>query len=112
MDEQGFKSYLDNCDLSLRVKGDYLSRCKRVEKYEGDLDQHFLKNRGSNLLDKLTYTKEDQQKELEPAHSIKITGTKGYESIYNGTASLRNAVSVYFEYLKGLNKLNEIDRNK
>jgi hypothetical protein len=52
------------------------------------------------LLDRLTYTKEDVERCIEPKHNLPIDGKKGYMSKYDGTASLRNAVHHYFEFLR------------
>ncbi len=98
MDEQGFFLYLEKCSLSTKVVGDYISRRKRVEKHEGNLDIHFKHDRGQSLIHKLTYTKEDEQNCCEPLHSIPFKGKKGYKTIYEGTASLRKAVNAYFEF--------------
>lgn len=96
MDEQ-FSLYLER-SLSTNVVGDYISRCKRVERHEGNLDIHFKHDRGQSLIRKLTYTKEDEQNCREPLHSIIFKGKKGYKSIYEGTASLRKAVNEYFKF--------------
>lgn len=70
-----------------------LSNCKRVEQYEGDLDTHFAQDQLSMLLNKLTYSKEDDRQKLPPYHSIPING-----DIYNGTATLHSAITLYQEY--------------
>lgn len=93
-----FSMYLEKLPLSKRVVKDYISRCRKVEKYEGDLDIHFKHDKGQSLIRKLTYTKDDEQKCREPLHSIPFEGKKGYKTIYDGTASLRSAVKTYFEF--------------
>lgn len=100
MDEINFRTYLQGKKLSIRVVGDYISRCKKVEECEGDLDSHLNCDGGSNLLRKLTYSKKDAELSREPLHSIYIKGTKGYLSIYAGTQSYRSAVRSYFEFKK------------
>lgn len=79
---------------------DAISRCKRVAKFEGDLDNHFKTDQGKSLLERLTYSKKDVELQIEPKHSINIKGTKGYVSIYEGTSSLYRAVEQYFVYKK------------
>lgn len=83
--------------------GDAISRCKRVAKYEGNLDNHFNKDQGKSLLERLSYSKKDAELQIEPRHTIDIKGTKGYVSIYEGTLSLYRAVELYFEYKKSSN---------
>lgn len=98
MDEIKFRIFLEKQKLSFKVVGDYISRCKRVEKHEGDLDSHFIKDGGATLQRKLTYTKEDEKMCIQPMHSINFKGSKGFTTIYEGTHSLRKAVESYFEF--------------
>ena len=79
--------------LQKRPRGDALSRCRRVEKYEGDLDIHFKKDNMQCLLESFTYTRADQEAGVSPQHTIPIDG-----NILNGTASLRNAVKLYLQF--------------
>lgn len=51
--EEQFRTYLSECNDSSRVISDCISRCRRVQKHEGDLAGHFKRDRGSSLLDKL-----------------------------------------------------------
>ncbi|WP_340392860.1 hypothetical protein [Paenibacillus sp. FSL E2-0190] len=94
-----FRSYLSWTYDNPRVVSDCLSRCRRVQKFEGDLWRHYQDDRGQLLLDKLTYTLEDVQKCMKPKHSIPIKGTKGLKSVYEGTQSLMHSVNKYFEFL-------------
>ena len=41
-----FSIYLEKLPLSKKVVKDYISRCRKVEKYEGDLDIHFKRDKG------------------------------------------------------------------
>ena len=77
--------------LQKRPIGDAVSRCKRVEKHEDDdLDQLFKRDNMQDLLDRLTYTRDDQKANNPSRHNIKIKG-----DIYSGTSSLRSAVNKY-----------------
>ena len=50
-----FQQYLrDVRRLSERTIGSRLSNCRRVERYEGDLDKHFESDQCQNLLWRLT----------------------------------------------------------
>jgi hypothetical protein len=75
-----------------------LSNCKRVEQYEGDLDSHFAENQGFSLIEKLSYSKDDKRNNRKPKHAVPING-----DIYNGTATLKQAINLYFEYKSGSN---------
>lgn len=98
--EDAFRSYLGKELSSERLIRDCISRCRRVEQTEGSLYNHYSNDRGRTLLERLTYSKEDAERELEPAHGIIFKGSKGHQSIYEGTASLRNAVQHYIDFLK------------
>ncbi|WIL37467.1 hypothetical protein QN089_08855 [Kurthia sp. YJT4] len=98
MNIKQFRLYLSQNYTNTRVISDITSRCKRVEKYEGDLDEHFVYDNGKTLLTKMNYSKEDANRQIEPHHSIPIKGKKGYQSIYEGTLSLYHALELYFDF--------------
>lgn len=104
MNIEHFRAYLSKKYDNERVIGDAISRCKRVEKYEGDLDEHYSKDAGISILNKLSYSKEDSLRQIEPKHSIPIKGSKGYQSIYEGTLSIYRATELYFDYKKTLHR--------
>lgn len=97
--EESFRGYLYNVLSSKRLVQDCISRCRRVEHYEGSLVKLYSDDQGKTILERLTYSKEDANHGFEPKHNIPIKGSKGYHSIYEGTTSLRNAVKLYFEFL-------------
>lgn len=97
--EEQFRAYLSECNDSSRVISDCISRCRRVQKHEGDLAEHFNKDQGRSLLDKLSYTLNEANQGIHPKHSVTIRGRKGFRSLYEGTQSLNHAVRRYFEYL-------------
>lgn len=101
--EDAFRSYLGKALSSERLVRDCISRCRRVEQSEGSLYDHYSIDRGGTLLERLTYSKDDADRGLEPVHGITFKGSKGYQSIYEGTASLRNAVQHYMNFLKHQN---------
>jgi hypothetical protein len=57
--------------LTAAAQRDAISRCRRIKRYEGDLDEHFKKDKMTNLLNRINN------------HSITIDG-----NVKNGTASL------------------------
>ena len=95
MDEELFFDWLSQRFTGNTPKSRF-ANCQRVEKYEGDLDQHFLEEQGSALLEKLSYSREDQRINIPAKHNIPISG-----DVYNGTATLRHAVGLYFQYKSG-----------
>jgi hypothetical protein len=64
--------------LTVAAQRDAVSRCRRIERHEVDLDEHFKKDKMTNLLTRVNN------------HSIPING-----NIKNGTASLVNAANLY-----------------
>lgn len=98
--EDGFRRHLSKLLSSEKQVSDCISRCKRVEQFEGNLYDHYSKDRGRSLLDRLSYSMDDVGRGLEAKHNIMIDGKKGYKSIYDGTASLRKDVQHYFDFLK------------
>ncbi|OMC94461.1 hypothetical protein BJP49_15610 [Paenibacillus odorifer] len=101
-DEEAFRSYMKKQAVSKEHVQNSISRCRKVNYWEGNLYQHYTNDRGSSLLDRLTYTKDDVERCIESKHNLPIDGNNGYMSIYYGTASLRNAVQHYFEFLRQL----------
>lgn len=94
-----FKRFLTGTYDNPRVISDCLSRCRRVQKYEGDLWGHFQTDKGRLLIGRLTYTLADVKNCVNPIHSIPIQGSNGFKSTYDGTQSLSHAISKYFEFL-------------
>jgi len=73
------------------------SRCKRVERYEGDLDSHFAQDEMQSILQALTYSRADKSSGISPQHTVPIEG-----DVVNGTASLRSAVNFVPTVLHGV----------
>jgi hypothetical protein len=76
-----------------RTIGSRLSNCRTVERHEGDLDQHFEQDQLRTLIRLLTYTSADQVENSPARHKIPIDG-----NVYNGTATLKSAVSLYKQF--------------
>lgn len=74
----------------------YIKRCQRVEdNLKIDLDDEYRKDSGISLLDKLTYTTDDELQNRPLRCSIFFnTGS----NLRNGMGSLKTAVSKYFEF--------------
>ncbi len=95
MDTDEFKSWLifvkkqDASSAQSRV-----SNCLRVEQFEGNLDIEFQKDRLKTLLNKLIYKKVDFDLHNPMKHKIPIKG-----NWYTGTATLKQAITLYQEFL-------------
>ena len=70
MDGEGYQKWL------LSVKGlkrstcqSRISNCAKVERYEGDLDLHYERDRLESLLQRLSYTADDERREHKQQHS-------------------------------------------
>ena len=86
MQEDKFRVWLGvERKLNAGSVGSRVSNCKRVEYYEGDLDDHYETDRLASLMDGLN--------PVSPEHHIPING-----SVYNGTATLRSAVGLYRQF--------------
>ena len=72
-------------ELSAGTVGSRISNCKRVERYEGDLDAHYDADGLASLMDCLNPKR--------PEHKVPING-----KVYNGTATLKNAVGLYRDF--------------
>jgi len=71
------------------------TNCLTVCKYEGDLDIHFEKDLCRTIIEKLSYSTEDEKHKRPPRHKIPING-----NIRNGTATLKQAVKLYVDFRK------------
>ena len=89
--ESGFRLWLCNArGYQPRPIGDAVSRCHRVERYYGDLDDLYGKDRLVSLLEHLVCTPSG-----ECRHRIRFR--EGADP-GKGTASLRSAVKRYQEF--------------
>ena len=95
--ETEFIRYLkDVCDLAERTVGARVSNCRRVERYEGDLDVHFQGDGMASLMRSLTYSMEDSKWNHPARHNIPIVG-----DVRNGTATLKQAAGLYQQFRQG-----------
>ncbi|MDE0055802.1 MAG: hypothetical protein OXT64_16320 [Gammaproteobacteria bacterium] len=86
MQEESFKIWLSvERELRTGTVGSRISDCKRVERYEGDLDNYYEADRLTGLIDRLNPKK--------PVHKVPING-----NVYNGTATLKSAVNLYRDF--------------
>ena len=89
MQEAPFRVWLKvEKGLKTGTVGSRISNCRRVERHEGDLDAYYDSDELNGLMQRL--------KPGEPEHRIPIAG-----DVYNGTATLKNAVSLYRDFRRG-----------
>ena len=93
MQESQFQNWLIKNKYDERTISSRLSNCRRIEEYEGNLDEHFNKDSGVTLLKRLKYSSQDQAHGVPQRHNIPING-----NIYNGTATFRSAANLYFKF--------------
>jgi len=80
--------------LTVAAQRDAISRCRRVERYEGDLDRHYSRDRMRYLIDRFEYSTEAAARRLPATHAVPITG-----DVREGTASLKSALKLYCAFL-------------
>lgn len=93
MDEIRFKNWLSKQKnyASGTIKN-RISNCLKVNKYY-DLEMFFKKGKTQELLNLLSYGIHDAINNIPAKHKIPING-----DLYNGTATYKNAVNLYFEF--------------
>lgn len=67
-----------------------IARCRRIERHEGDLDEHYDRNWMNALLDRFTYSKADEAAGHLPAHSVPMAG-----NVLQETYCLKAALVLY-----------------
>ena len=100
-----FETWLDTVrGLDARTIAKRISTCKRVERFEGNLESLFDTGELANLLDRLTYSTEDARFRRAPKHKVPING-----DVRTGTATLKTAVTLYRAF-RNASKLGVADR--
>ena len=82
--------------FSHNTVGSRLSNCRRLETYEGDLDEHFDRDHLKGLIARLEYSATDERHEVRPRHDVPIDG-----DLRTGSATLKNAATLYQEFREG-----------
>lgn len=70
-----------------------IANCETVDRCEGNLDQHAESDGMVDLLLRLTYSTEDQQRGIRPRHRVPIDG-----DLRTGSATLKSAVKLYKQF--------------
>lgn len=72
-----------------------ISNCRHVEEYEGNLDEHYRKDKMEGLLKRLTYSKSEEDRGLSPRHRIPFEPNAVK---WTGTATLKSAANLYRKF--------------
>jgi hypothetical protein len=105
MRTEQFYQWLLNNGYDESTSKSRLSNCIRVFEYEGDLESHFRKDGCNELLQKLAYSNQDKISSRPPKHNIPING-----DVYNGTATLKQAVRLYIKFCEGFNRIEDVEQ--
>lgn len=104
MQETGFRNWLTAVrQLKERTAAGRVADCKRVEHYEGDLEDQWAADGLDTLLKRLTYSRDDERSGRPAKHKVPIDG-----NVYNGTATLKAAVRRYREFRASANHTAEL----
>ena len=98
-----FETWLRAKGLSGRTIDSRLSTCRRLEHYEGDLDEHFDSDGMSRLLTALAYSTDDERRGASPRHKIPILG-----NVRNGTATLKSGATLYYDFRRSQDNGDEL----
>ena len=94
MHRKRFERWLDTVrGLDARTIRSRIGNCERVEKFEGDLDGQFEADALRRLMERLTFSAEDERYGRKPQHNVPIAG-----NVRNGSATLKSAVNLYREF--------------
>lgn len=89
-----FKNWLKEQGYQPNVVNTRAGNCETVCNYEGDLDSLYLKDKCHDLLNRLSYSTDDERHNRPTKHSIPINGNKR-----TGSATLKQAVNLYIKFL-------------
>jgi len=89
-----FKTWLENQKYDEDTVDSRMSNCRNVEKYYS-LDKQFSKDEGYSLMEKLSYSTDDEREKAVQKHKVPIDG-----NIREGSATLKSAVKLYMEFCK------------
>jgi hypothetical protein len=102
MQKEKFFQWLIDNKYNVSTSKTRIANCLRVSEHEGDLDEHFEKDKCKEVIDNLTYTISDKRLNKSPKHTIPISG-----DIYKGTATLKQAVHLYIKFRLHCVHINE-----
>mgnify|MGYP000930396019 FL=1 len=94
MKQEEFKKWLENkyVDTPTTV-ANRISNCKNVEKYYGDLEIAYRKDKCNSIIELLNYSTEDERENKMQRHLVPING-----NIRTGSATLKQAIKLYVDF--------------
>ena len=91
MQEQRFRAWLkDEKRYQRDTIRSRLENCRTVQRHEGDLDAQWEADRLKALLDRFSYSKDDERHDKPPRHRVPIGGV-----VRTRTATLKQAIRLY-----------------
>ena len=93
MREESYRAWLEQRGLAQSSAVTYVTDSKRVEKYCGDLDELYAKDRLKGLLEEFRYSAEDRRNNAPNRSKIPIKGNP-----YHSLSGYRSTVTRYREY--------------
>ncbi len=90
MKEADYRQWLEDQKYEAKTISTRMSDTAHVEKFHGDLDEHYASDRMANLIDRLKYSRDDQRKNRLNPSKIPFKG-----DIHNQLASYRSAATLY-----------------
>ena len=102
MQKELFREWLEKKGYESNV-GSLVSRVMRIDQYY-NVDEYYQKSAYEELIEFLTYSKNDEKEGLEPIAIIPIEG-----DYYDGLASLKSAAKKYYEFLNETKIIKALD---
>lgn len=94
MDGEGyFRWLLGSKGLKRATCSSRVSNCAKVERFEGDLDKYYEQDRLAGLIERLSYTTQDEREGVAPKHAVEVSG-----NMRKMTATLKSAVVLYRDF--------------
>lgn len=98
MQKHEFRNYLLASGKSNSTANNRVSNCQNIENYYGDLVELYNSNKIESILEEFEYTINDERENKKQNHKVLING-----DIRSGSATLKNALKLYFDFKLSLN---------
>ena len=95
MKEADYRQWLEKQDYQKTTITARIYRVGRVEKFHGDLDEHYAQDRMADVIEELKYSKDDHRNHQPNPSKIPFKG-----DIYNKLVSYRRAVASYRKFME------------
>ena len=93
MKEADYRQWMEKQDYQETTITARISRVRRVEKFYGDLDEHYAQDRMAPVIEELKYSKDDHRNNQPNPSKLPFKG-----DIYHNLASYRRAVERYRKF--------------